>query len=150
MTINIILSLLFQITPFPEQVAFDYFMEHLFTTEYSSSSKPGFKGFTETHGTFFDIVTPCFTNAEEDKKIHAGLYKNKKDTMVSVSLDIVKWKKKFKSSGKNEIKILRATMTGDRYYVEVIINYESKLDCYFIEMDERLKVIRHCKTGLVY
>ncbi len=141
---------MFQLGDSPEQRAFDYFMTSIFPTEYTSKPRPKFTGTTEKFGTSFEIFSSCFKDSSEDEKIWENLSNNKSDNLEGLRLNIEKWKKDLKKTGTNEVKVYRSTRVTDKYYVNVTINYKSNSDCYFIELDSKFNVIRHCKTQLIY
>jgi len=150
MTVKLFLILIFQFADTPEQRALDYFMTSIFPIEYTSKPRPKFTGTTETIGTSFEIFSSCFKDSKEDEKIWEDLSNNKLDNLERQRLNIEKWKKNLKKTGTNEIKVYRSTKVTDRYYVNVTINYKSNSDCYFVELDKELNVVRHCKTQLIY
>lgn len=134
-----------------EERALLYFFENVYPSEYSQEPTFQFKKKTQVQYTRFGIRDNCFDKQDYEfyAKIDSSATDHERSAKISVQLAVQH--KRLKRLSKNEMKVYRATGVSNKYYVEITLNFKSdRSDSFFIELDEDGRVLRMCKTTLIY
>ena len=134
-----------------EQIAFDYFFNEIFSTEYKDDiCKISFNGFTENELSSFGIYKPCFEE-EISIKLNVKANESKESIPISINKENVENLKFKKGKSKYRLNIMKASKIGDFYYVQIELTKKNHFtNAYYLRISDKEVVIKCCKTGLVW
>ncbi len=138
-----------------EQQSFNIFFDSIYKERYLSFKTVEFNGYSEERQTDFGLYENCFSNADS---IHVMLRMNsfgKEFPKIPISVSQVKdlkFKKiRIRSRKRLKVFLYSANEINQKVYVMIDITKQySYTDSYIFEFKKDGRLIRWCKTGVIY
>ncbi|NNT71398.1 hypothetical protein HKT18_04125 [Flavobacterium sp. IMCC34852] len=133
-----------------EQIAFDYFIENIITTNYPKLGKIKFSGYTQTDTSGLSGGGECFTDYEFDF-IHKNGFKPD-DKIIQIENDSQKFidlKPKRERKQKVKIFVYQGLKLKDGYFVAIKTEDAEGGYLYYLFFDNSHNYIKHCNEGFI-
>lgn len=135
-----------------EQVAFDYFFEHIFFKEFNKKSIQ-FSGTVKMERSyFFSYVSSCFGDDPNNEfKLGMGEAAQREVPRQAINLATSGKNVTFKKKGSGLIMdVYRETSLDGLHYVLIMVRYKTGQSYFYFAIQDDGTIARWCKTGIVY